>query len=249
MANFSFDYGNAHWTVLDANTYMDWSNPSLREWLVKDLTAARSVTWRVVAFHQPGFNSSKEHFAEQYMRWLSPIFEANNVDVVFSGHVHNYQRSFPLKFVPRRNPTADRSREVAGGGGWTTRSATVRQRAHGVITLSAGPAALLSTTDNRPIRRWQPFTHKFFAAEFFVLSIDGKTTGAAFHWKSWIRLGSRQVGRPGFHGGSEGNSGWLNMMDFSSISGYFPRLRPDCRRFYAYDSLGAVLRSIHRLER
>src|SRR4029077_10051655 len=70
MANFSFDYGNAHWTVLDANTYMDWSNPSLREWLAQDLTAARSATWRFVAFHQPCFNSSKHHFAEQYMRLL-----------------------------------------------------------------------------------------------------------------------------------------------------------------------------------
>src|SRR5262249_17039034 len=40
MANFSFDYGNSHWTILDANTYMDWNNPSLREWLRKDLEAA-----------------------------------------------------------------------------------------------------------------------------------------------------------------------------------------------------------------
>src|SRR5579863_3277027 len=56
MANFSFDYGNSHWTVLDANTYMDWSNPSLREWMAKDLAAAHSATWRFVAFHQPGFN-------------------------------------------------------------------------------------------------------------------------------------------------------------------------------------------------
>ena len=100
MANFSFEYGNSHWTVLDANRYMDWSNPFLREWLTKDLAAAQSATWRFVAFHQPGFNSSKEHFAEQSMRQLSPIFEAAHVDIVFAGHVHNYQRSFPLTFVP-----------------------------------------------------------------------------------------------------------------------------------------------------
>src|SRR5207245_3185111 len=78
MANFSFDYGNAHWTVLDANTYMDWRNPWLQEWLAKDLAAARSATWRFVAFHQPGFNSSHQHFAEQQMRPLSPLFEAGN---------------------------------------------------------------------------------------------------------------------------------------------------------------------------
>ena len=31
---------------------------------------------------------------------LAPIFEAGKVDVVFNGHVHNYQRSYPLRFVP-----------------------------------------------------------------------------------------------------------------------------------------------------
>ena len=29
MANFSFDYGNAHWTVLDSNKNVDWTDPSL----------------------------------------------------------------------------------------------------------------------------------------------------------------------------------------------------------------------------
>ena len=65
-----------------------------------DLAAAKGATWRFVSFHQPGFNSSKTHFGEQYMRVLAPIFEDGKVDVVFNGHVHNYQRSYPLRFVP-----------------------------------------------------------------------------------------------------------------------------------------------------
>jgi len=67
-ANFSFDYGKAHWTVIDANTYMDWSSPSLQAWLSADLDAARSATWRFVAVS--AFNSAKEHFSEQHMRPL-----------------------------------------------------------------------------------------------------------------------------------------------------------------------------------
>jgi len=27
MANFSFDYANCYWTVLDANAMVDWTNP------------------------------------------------------------------------------------------------------------------------------------------------------------------------------------------------------------------------------
>jgi hypothetical protein len=34
------------------------------------------------------------------MRWLSPVFEQGGADIVFSGHVHNYQRTHPLTFVP-----------------------------------------------------------------------------------------------------------------------------------------------------
>ena len=100
MANFSFDYGNSHWTILDANATVDWTNSQLQEWLTNDLASARGATWRFVNFHQPGFNSSKTHFNEQYMRILAPLFEAGKVDVVFNGHVHNYQRSYPLQFVP-----------------------------------------------------------------------------------------------------------------------------------------------------
>jgi hypothetical protein len=55
MANFSFDYGNAHWLVLDSNPYADWTASELREWVERDLASARNATWRFVAFHHPGF--------------------------------------------------------------------------------------------------------------------------------------------------------------------------------------------------
>src|SRR6185312_14106270 len=100
MANFSFDYGNSHWLVLDSNPYMDWTNRELQNWVAQDLSAASGAAWRFVAFHHPGFNSSKEHFNDQWMRVLAPVFENGNVDIVFSGHVHNYQRSYPFTFLP-----------------------------------------------------------------------------------------------------------------------------------------------------
>ena len=33
MASFSFDYGNAHWTVLDANATVDWRDYELQAWV------------------------------------------------------------------------------------------------------------------------------------------------------------------------------------------------------------------------
>ncbi len=183
MANFSFDYGNSHWTVLDANTYMDWNNPSLREWLTKDLAAAQSATWRFVAFHQPGFNSSKEHFTEQQMRPLSPIFEAAHVDVVFTGHVHNYQRSFPLTFAPSKQPDgslAGPKGEVAGE--WKLDKSFgdgEKAKPHGVIYIvsGGGGAELYNPEQQIDPASWQTFTDKFISQvhSLSVVDVDGKT--------------------------------------------------------------------------
>ena len=31
---------------------------------------------------------------------IAPILETGKVDIVFAGHVHNYQRTYPLTFAP-----------------------------------------------------------------------------------------------------------------------------------------------------
>ncbi|MFA7335752.1 MAG: metallophosphoesterase [Candidatus Obscuribacterales bacterium] len=101
MANFSFDYGNAHWTVLDGNYYMDWSDEKTRKWLIEDLKKAQSATWRFVSFHQPAFSIDMPHGNEQRMRLISDILSKYKVDMVFAGHAHCYERSYPLVFSPK----------------------------------------------------------------------------------------------------------------------------------------------------
>src|SRR5205814_345473 len=96
MTNFSFDYGNSHWLILDSNPYVDFTGPELTRWVDEDLKAAKSATWKFVAFHHPGFSSSRTHFQEQQMRVMAELSERNKVDVVFTGQVHNYKRSYPL---------------------------------------------------------------------------------------------------------------------------------------------------------
>ena len=178
MANFSFDMGNAHWTVLDANPYTDWSDKKLSEWLRKDLEGAQSATWRFVAFHQPGFNSSKEHFAEQHMRVLAPVFEKYKVAVVFSGHVHNYQRTFPMTFAPA--PNAPNTGEVKGE--WTLDKAfdgKIKTRPNGVIYIitGAGGAGLYSVGAQEKPDDWQAFTDKYITDTHSLTRVDitGKT--------------------------------------------------------------------------
>ena len=136
MANFSFDYGNAHWTVLDANPYVDWTDGDLRGWVERDLASAQGASWRFVTFHQPGFNSAKKHFSEQQMRRMAPVFEAGRVDVVFSGHVHNYQRTFPLRFAVAEARPPGRRRTTTGR--WTAGSLSTSRSTDGSIPAPKG---------------------------------------------------------------------------------------------------------------
>lgn len=100
MANYSFDHGNVHILCLDANVYVYPFEQELLKWIETDLKNSQA-TWKLVAFHHPGFNSSNAHYNAQWMHALSPVFERRRVDMVLNGHVHNYQRSRPLKFEPK----------------------------------------------------------------------------------------------------------------------------------------------------
>ena len=197
MANYSFDFGNAHWTVLDGNVYMDWTDAALRNWVARDLAAAtaRGLTWKFVMFHQPGFNSSKAHYTEQQMRLVADIFEQHGVDVVFAGHVHNYQRSYPLKFLVKLEGDPKLAKDgvlhppnaydyaqnpYTLDGDFTLDKSfdgVSRTRPAGPIYIvtGAGGAGLYTPEQTGKPESWQPFTLKLIADRFSfsVVDLDG----------------------------------------------------------------------------
>jgi len=188
MANFSLDYGNVHWTVLDANATVDWTDSQLQQWVASDLEAAKGAQWRFVSFHQPGFSSSKSHFGEQYMRILAPVFETGKVDLVFSGHVHNYQRSHPMTFVPAMENGA---KPVIGADGRVPKSRLVDGKwtldktfdgksdttPEGVIYIvtGAGGQHLYNPEQQDDPASWQEFTFKHISKvhTLTLAEIDG----------------------------------------------------------------------------
>jgi acid phosphatase type 7 len=177
MANFSFDYGNAHWTVLDSNKNVDWTDPALIKWLTDDLKAAQAATWRFIAFHHPGFNSSTSHFKDQWMRGLSEVFEKGNVSVVFAGHVHNYQRTFPLTFQTKPDGF-DKTTGVLDGS-WTLDKqydGKTKTKPNGIIYLvtGGGGAKLYNPEQETKPETWQPFTTKFIASTNSFTLVDVK---------------------------------------------------------------------------
>ena len=178
MANFSFDYGDVHWTILDSNPYVQWADPELRAWVEADLQAAAGKPWRFVSFHHPGFHSSKAHAPEQQMRLLADLFERHGVGLVFSGHIHNYQRTYPLRFAVQTYPDGhapEPAHPVAGT--WTLDKAydgKTRTRPDGVIylTTGAGGAKLYDTTQTDQPETWKPFTTRFLAASHSFTQVD-----------------------------------------------------------------------------
>jgi hypothetical protein len=183
MANFSFDYGGAHWTVLDSNSYVDWTDPELRAWVERDLAAAKDAAWRFVAFHHPPFNSSRAHFGDQRMRVLADVFEAGRVDIVWTGHVHNYQRTYPMTFRVDRGPDGRPARRAdLIPGRWTldtTYDGKDHTRPRGVIYVitGGGGADLYYPYQQDDPAAWQPFTSRFIARvnSLTVADLDGPT--------------------------------------------------------------------------
>ncbi len=198
MANFSYNWGAVHWTILDADTYVDWTDSSLQKWVSDDLASAKNSTWRFVIFHHPGFNSSRDHYEQQQMRLLSPVFEKGGVDVVFNGHVHNYQRSYPLRFVPDNGgillaaSKAGKPRGRVVNGMWTLDkkyNGTTVTKPDGVlyIVTGAGGQDLYNPEQTGNPDSWQKFTYKFMSTihSLTIADVDGK------------KLTVRQVGEDG----------------------------------------------------
>lgn len=91
---YSFDYGNAHFTALDSNQWVDLSPGSeVFKWLEKDL-AQSNATWKFVFFHHPPYCAGASSLES---RQLVPLFEKYGVDIVWNGHIHKYERTWPIK--------------------------------------------------------------------------------------------------------------------------------------------------------
>jgi hypothetical protein len=100
-AYYSFDHANIHFVVLDSQ-YADRSpGGDMLTWLSLDL-AATSQYWIVAFWHHPPYSkgghdsddATNEPRLVEMRENALPILEDYGVDLVMSGHSHNYERSF-----------------------------------------------------------------------------------------------------------------------------------------------------------
>ena len=95
---YSFDYGNAHFVSLDTNTPLDQVSNNraddMLDWLEFDLKTSQTKLWKIVFFHYPPYSSGNTHGEDlRVQQILVPVLEKYDIDLVFNGHEHNYERT------------------------------------------------------------------------------------------------------------------------------------------------------------
>lgn len=108
---WSREYGGGEVLIvgLDSNMVDD---PDQLAWL--DTTLASShARWKIVAFHHPPYSAGYQGSSLHVREVFSPLFAKYHVQLVLSGHDHDYQRSVPMDGV---------TYVVSGGGSGSRRT-------------------------------------------------------------------------------------------------------------------------------
>lgn len=94
---YSYDYGDAHFIVLNTGSYCaedKYIIEAQRQWLIKDLEANKDAKWTVMTFHEPVYHRMGGGEARP---WLYDVIEKYGVDLVIQGHSHLVTRTYPMK--------------------------------------------------------------------------------------------------------------------------------------------------------
>jgi uncharacterized protein (TIGR03382 family) len=99
---YSFDWGHVHFVAIDSNCAIGLSSADRctfeeqQQWVEEDL-AASTAPWKIVFFHHPPWSSGEHGSQLKMRREFSPLFEKYGVDLVLTGHDHNYERTHPMR--------------------------------------------------------------------------------------------------------------------------------------------------------
>lgn len=86
---YAFDYGNAHFSVIAVNGPED-----VNEWMCKDLPTCGKI-WKFGSYHFPIYYAGPELSNDDAYPVMREGME--QLDILFSGHEHNFSRTFPMK--------------------------------------------------------------------------------------------------------------------------------------------------------
>ena len=104
---YSFDYGNAHFAVLNTNDMYPMSQAQ-RNWLKNDMGNS-AAQWKILLMHRSLYSAGKNINKPDTVIMrdvLLPIIDGLGIDLVLSGHDHMYMRTAPVKGDARTGDVA-----------------------------------------------------------------------------------------------------------------------------------------------
>ena len=117
---YSFDRNNVHFISMATEIPFEQGSEQF-EFVNHDLMKSKtnpSIDWIIVYYHAPMYTSETHHEGLESFRDLyHSLFNEYGVDLVLQGHVHNYQRTYPLIYNSENpsNPTITQSAILSNG--------------------------------------------------------------------------------------------------------------------------------------
>lgn len=97
---YSFNYKNMHFLALSTET--DYNDDSEQyQFAVKDLEKYSKdpfIDWIIVFFHRHIYGSASLEEDTDFRETYHPLFDKYNVDLALQGHLHAYERTYPITF-------------------------------------------------------------------------------------------------------------------------------------------------------
>ena len=159
---YTFKCGNAEFFMIDSNK--DCRPESEQYKRLEKALAASKATWKFAAHHHPCFSSDEDDYGDNWKgkparpfsqgddnaRHLVPLYEKYGVDIAFAGHIHSYERTWPILNMSINQKKGVRYIVSGGGGGGLEQAAP--QRAWFSIHVQRGHHFCFATVQDRTIQ-------------------------------------------------------------------------------------------------
>jgi hypothetical protein len=165
---YNFSIGSINFIGL--NTHRD---PSIQTiWLETALNNSYNddnTLWNVVYMHEPIFNSmsARSDRSDLISKWC-PLFEEYNIDLVFAGHNHYYERSYPMNRLKQFDDTS---------------SFSFKNPLNPMYIITGGAGAPLYSRDTNP--SYAPFYNNEYHFIVVEVNVDDNNEETILTLETW----------------------------------------------------------------